>query len=90
MKKENGLHIPGLYPTGINIHTGRFTDTKCRLGAMGDSWFEYLLKQYLLVDGTMPQYSRMCKPLLKNKIDRKINNVEYVFFNFTSLFFYRY
>ncbi|CAO3646991.1 unnamed protein product [Cunninghamella echinulata] len=59
MKKENGLHIPGLYPTEINVHTGRFTDTKCRLGATGDSWFEYLLKQYLLVDGTMSQYSRM-------------------------------
>ncbi|CAO3629146.1 unnamed protein product [Cunninghamella blakesleeana] len=59
MKKDNGLHIPGLYPTGINIHTARFTDSKCRLGAMGDSWFEYLLKQYLLVDGTMPQYSKM-------------------------------
>ncbi|CAO3597767.1 unnamed protein product [Absidia cylindrospora] len=59
MDVEHGLHIPGLYPTGINIYTGRFTDGVCRLGAMGDSWFEYLLKHYLLVDGTMTQYSRM-------------------------------
>jgi mannosyl-oligosaccharide alpha-1,2-mannosidase len=61
MDTKRGLLIPGLYPTGINIFTGRFTDAVCRLGAMGDSWFEYLLKQYLLVDGSMTQYSRMCK-----------------------------
>lgn len=61
MDSKRGLLIPGLYPTGINIFSGRFTDAVCRLGAMGDSWFEYLLKQYLLVDGSMPQYSRMCK-----------------------------
>ncbi|KAI8096854.1 glycosyl hydrolase family 47-domain-containing protein [Halteromyces radiatus] len=59
MDKDHGLHITGLYPTGINIYTGHFTDPVCRLGAMGDSWFEYLLKQHLLVDGSMPQYSRM-------------------------------
>ncbi|GAB5588598.1 hypothetical protein Unana1_03498 [Umbelopsis nana] len=59
--KEQGLHIKGLYPYAMDIGTGRFTTSMSSFGAMGDSAFEYFLKQYLLVDGQLDQYSRMYK-----------------------------
>ncbi|OAD80912.1 glycoside hydrolase family 47 protein [Phycomyces blakesleeanus NRRL 1555(-)] len=55
----HGLFIPGLYPSGINLYKGRFTDAVCTFGAMGDSVFEYFLKEHVLLDGSVRQYSRM-------------------------------
>ncbi|KAI9025035.1 glycoside hydrolase [Phycomyces nitens] len=55
----HGLFIPGLYPTGINLYKGRFTDATCTFGAMGDSVFEYFLKEHVLMDGSVEQYGRM-------------------------------
>ncbi|KAL3145318.1 hypothetical protein ABBQ38_001578 [Trebouxia sp. C0009 RCD-2024] len=38
----------GLMPLYLNPKTGRFTTTKLSLGALGDSYYEYLLKMWLL------------------------------------------
>ncbi|KAG1173669.1 hypothetical protein G6F70_005655 [Rhizopus microsporus] len=59
MGYEHGIHIRGLYPTTLDVDKGRFKDGVSRFGAMGDSAFEYFLKQYILTDGKIPQYGRM-------------------------------
>lgn len=35
-------------PLYLNPKTGRFTTTKLSLGALGDSYYEYLLKMWIL------------------------------------------
>ncbi|KAI8992647.1 glycoside hydrolase [Pilobolus umbonatus] len=59
MGYEHGVYIKGLYPTIINTNKGRFKDATTTFGAMGDSVFEYFLKEYLLTEGNIPQYGRM-------------------------------
>ncbi|GAA5813991.1 hypothetical protein MFLAVUS_007481 [Mucor flavus] len=59
MGYEQGVYIKGLYPTSLDTHKGRFKDAISTFGAMGDSTFEYFLKEYLLMDGSVPQYGRM-------------------------------
>ncbi|KAG2232457.1 hypothetical protein INT48_005174, partial [Thamnidium elegans] len=56
---SQGVTVPGLYPSDINIADGYFKNSVISFGAMGDSAYEYFLKQYLLVDGTVPQFGRM-------------------------------
>lgn len=52
--------LDGLYPIYINMDTGRFKDSKqISLGAMGDSFYEYLLKMYLISDKTLVHYGQM-------------------------------
>ncbi|CAG8475060.1 8593_t:CDS:2 [Funneliformis caledonium] len=51
--------IPGLYPLYINIESGKFTSHQISFGAMGDSFYEYLIKQYVYVGGAIDQYRRM-------------------------------
>eukprot|EP01102_Stenamoeba_stenopodia_P010080 TRINITY_DN2997_c0_g1_i2.p1 TRINITY_DN2997_c0_g1~~TRINITY_DN2997_c0_g1_i2.p1 ORF type:complete len:294 (+),score=44.71 TRINITY_DN2997_c0_g1_i2:42-884(+) len=50
----------GLYPIFVSPKTGRWTnDKKVTLGALGDSFYEYLLKLWLLTGKKIPQYRRM-------------------------------
>ena len=42
--------IPGLFPTYIDPETGAFTNQHISFGSFGDSFYEYLLKVYLLTD----------------------------------------
>ncbi|ORX54910.1 seven-hairpin glycosidase [Hesseltinella vesiculosa] len=58
-QSKGGSVIPGLYPTGIDTRLDRFTDYVVRLGAMGDSWFEYLIKHFVYVEGALEQYRDM-------------------------------
>ena len=46
--KTNHKNIPGLYPTELNTKTGDFISQEVSLGAYGDSFFEYLVKVWLL------------------------------------------
>ena len=41
-------HPHHLYPTFINPKTGRWSSNKITFGALGDSFYEYLIKQWLL------------------------------------------
>jgi hypothetical protein len=46
----------GLAPIWITPETGKFHGSKFSLGARGDSYYEYLLKQWLITGGTEAQY----------------------------------
>lgn len=45
MYKANPAH--GLYPIKVGISSGRFTDQHVTFGALGDSFYEYLLKVWI-------------------------------------------
>ncbi|KNC49575.1 mannosyl-oligosaccharide 1,2-alpha-mannosidase [Thecamonas trahens ATCC 50062] len=49
----------GLYPLYVSLDTGTFRTNQISLGALGDSFYEYLLKQWLLTSKTEPKYRRM-------------------------------
>jgi endoplasmic reticulum Man9GlcNAc2 1,2-alpha-mannosidase len=46
----------GLLPIFINPSTGRFSGSNIRLGSRGDSYYEYLIKQFLQTSGAEPVY----------------------------------
>ncbi|EAQ85693.1 hypothetical protein CHGG_06946 [Chaetomium globosum CBS 148.51] len=46
----------GLLPIFVHPDTGRFTTSEIRLGSRGDSYYEYLIKQYLQTSATEPIY----------------------------------
>lgn len=46
----------GLMPIFINPSTGKFTTPNIRLGSRGDSYYEYLIKQYLQTSKQEPVY----------------------------------
>ena len=45
MNKKNPPH--GLFPIKINLSDGSFADTHITFGALGDSFYEYLLKVWI-------------------------------------------
>lgn len=49
----------GLYPVLIDTSTGKLTHSQITFGGQGDSFYEYLLKQYILSGQTHDQYRRM-------------------------------
>ncbi|KAM5360264.1 hypothetical protein ACJZ2D_013872 [Fusarium nematophilum] len=59
-RKQNETNLPGLWPIQINALTdfGVSGDT-FTLGANGDSLYEYLIKEYLLLQGLEPVYKKM-------------------------------
>ncbi|ORX71112.1 glycoside hydrolase [Linderina pennispora] len=50
---------PGLYPIWIEISSGKMTSGQITFGGQGDSWYEYMLKQYLYGRQKHEQYKRM-------------------------------
>ncbi|KAJ1974181.1 hypothetical protein H4R34_004811 [Dimargaris verticillata] len=50
--------IPGLYPISIDM-TGAYAKDAVSFGANGDSFYEYLLKRYILTDRTEPMFKDM-------------------------------
>ncbi|KAI8345311.1 glycosyl hydrolase family 47-domain-containing protein [Choanephora cucurbitarum] len=62
----HGLYIKGLYPTKLDVSDGRFLDATASFGAMGDSAFEYFLKEYILTDGLVPQYGRLYRQSIES------------------------
>lgn len=49
----------GLLPIFINANTGQFRGENIRLGSRGDSYYEYLIKQYLQTSESEPVYLEM-------------------------------
>lgn len=49
----------GLVPIFIHPDTGHFRDNNIRLGSRGDSYYEYLIKQYLQTSKQEPIYKEM-------------------------------
>ncbi|KAI2794152.1 Mannosyl-oligosaccharide 1,2-alpha-mannosidase [Penicillium oxalicum] len=54
----------GLVPIFVHPETGRFQYREIRLGSRGDSYYEYLIKQYLQTYGQEPIYSEMWEEAL--------------------------
>jgi len=50
---------PGLASIFMNINEGRFVTSAVRLGSRGDSYYEYLLKQFIQTDRTEGVYREM-------------------------------
>ncbi|KAK3841428.1 MAG: glycoside hydrolase, partial [Linnemannia gamsii] len=51
--------LDGLVPVYINPNTGRFQGGEIRLGSRGDSYYEYLIKQYLQTGQKEKVYKEM-------------------------------
>ncbi len=47
-------YVQGLMPLFVNPKTGRWTNRKVSFGALGDSYYEYLIKLWVL-KGRQPQ-----------------------------------
>ncbi|KAF4445667.1 hypothetical protein F53441_10616 [Fusarium austroafricanum] len=59
-KTQNETAIPGLWPLQINAENGfQVTDDTFGMGANGDSLYEYLIKEYVLLQGLEPKYKKM-------------------------------
>ncbi|KAG9284883.1 hypothetical protein G9A89_003806 [Geosiphon pyriformis] len=56
---DNLEKLDGLVPIFISPKSGNFMGEQITLGARGDSYYEYLLKQYIQTAGTEPIYRRM-------------------------------
>ncbi|KAK9696835.1 hypothetical protein K7432_012259 [Basidiobolus ranarum] len=50
---------PGLVPVKLDGSTGKAVSSQISFGALGDSYYEYLLKQYLMTGKGVHQYRRM-------------------------------
>ncbi|PBK72496.1 glycoside hydrolase [Armillaria solidipes] len=55
----------GLVPIFMSAAKGNFTQSDIRLGSRGDSYYEYLIKQYLQTDRTEPIYKKMYADSMK-------------------------
>lgn len=55
---DNGME-DGLLPIFIYATTGTFRGDNIRLGSRGDSYYEYLIKQYLQTSGEEPIYQEL-------------------------------
>ena len=61
---DNGAE-DGLVPIFIYATTGLFRENNIRLGSRGDSYYEYLIKQYLQTSASEPIYLSMWEQALK-------------------------
>ncbi|KAJ5183016.1 hypothetical protein N7492_000632 [Penicillium capsulatum] len=65
MKVIDDHRMPdGLLPIFVHPDTGSFQYDEIRLGSRGDSYYEYLIKQYLQTSGDEPIYSEMWEEAL--------------------------
>lgn len=54
----------GLYPNYLSPETGEFVSDDVSLGAMGDSFYEYLVKEWIHTNRTDEQARRMYRDAL--------------------------
>eukprot|EP00042_Codosiga_hollandica_P039661 m.334477 g.334477 ORF g.334477 m.334477 type:complete len:336 (+) comp55667_c0_seq4:198-1205(+) len=66
----------GLVPQFIDPHSGQFGGGTITLGARGDSYYEYLLKQYLQTGKTEERYKRMYLESVKGIMSRLVKKSE--------------
>ncbi|RMZ79187.1 hypothetical protein DV738_g3550, partial [Chaetothyriales sp. CBS 135597] len=66
IKVIDDQHMPdGLLPIFINPTTGKFHGRNIRLGSRGDSYYEYLIKQFLQTKGGEPVYLELWEEALE-------------------------
>ena len=61
-----------LCPTYLSTDAAKWTSTHVTLGALGDSYFEYLLKQYLLTGKTERRYRVMYEKAVKGIVSHML------------------
>ncbi|KAJ2905119.1 glycoside hydrolase family 47 protein [Zalerion maritima] len=66
----------GLVPIYISPKTGQFTGNNIRLGSRGDSYYEYLIKQYLQTGKKEPVYLDMWNEALQGVRDYLVTYTE--------------
>lgn len=66
----------GLVPIYISAETGKFQGEYIRLGSRGDSYYEYLIKQYLQTNEKEPQYLEMWDESLQGVRDHLVTYTE--------------
>ncbi|KAH6683103.1 glycoside hydrolase [Halenospora varia] len=65
-KSQAKTRLPGMWPVVVNTREANFTvDSGFTLGAMSDSMYEYLPKQYLLLGGLSSQTRNMYQSFIK-------------------------
>lgn len=70
---QNSTKLPGMWPTFFNLREGIFTeDGTFTLGALSDSMYEYLLKMYILLGATEPNYEQLYRAAADTIIDNLI------------------
>ena len=52
-------HPHGLYPAMMNPNSGTWSNGKIVFGALGDSFYEYLIKQWLITKKKEPYLRQM-------------------------------
>ncbi|KAG9295468.1 hypothetical protein G9A89_013497 [Geosiphon pyriformis] len=57
--QSQDVELSGLYSVYIDPKNGKFTTSWITWGGLGDSMYEYLLKQYIMVEGKIDQYRDM-------------------------------
>ena len=60
----------GLAPIYVNTDTGKYQGNLIRLGSRGDSYYEYLLKQYLQTEEGEPIYNAMYQESVRGMKDK--------------------
>jgi len=73
MSVVNAARLPSrLAPISMNANDGSFLRSDIRLGSRGDSYYEYLLKQYLQTDRTEPVYLKMYEDAMQGIHDHLV------------------
>ncbi|KAJ2898868.1 hypothetical protein IWW38_001195 [Coemansia aciculifera] len=67
----------GLYPIWIDINSGKLTSGQITFGAQGDSWYEYMLKQYIYSGRTHDQYRRMYEESIDSMKQKMVKRSEF-------------
>ncbi|MCJ1245091.1 mannosyl-oligosaccharide alpha-1,2-mannosidase [Trapelia coarctata] len=73
---DNGME-GGLLPIFVSPETGRFMSREIRLRSRGDSYYEYLIKQYLQTSGQEPIYLDMWSQALAGIQKHLITSTKY-------------
>ncbi|KDQ15690.1 glycoside hydrolase family 47 protein [Botryobasidium botryosum FD-172 SS1] len=73
----------GLAPISLSPITGQFIESPIRLGSRGDSFYEYLLKQYLQTARTENVYRKMYDGTMREIHDRLIRTTNHANFTYT-------
>ncbi|KAI1278347.1 glycoside hydrolase family 47 protein [Xylaria sp. FL0933] len=74
----------GLVPIFVHPDSGRFTSKEIRLGSRGDSYYEYLVKQFLQTSGQEPVYQEMWEEALKGIQKHLITTTKYSSLKFVA------
>jgi mannosyl-oligosaccharide alpha-1,2-mannosidase len=70
--QRDKLKNPGLFPANYSPIQNNFCTTRVTLGALGDSFYEYLLKQWLLRGVQDERYRKMFEESVKGIIDHLV------------------